>query len=300
VAVTGGRRFTISIEDGNSISFIDSIGGGSGSTDLTIGGSGPAYIIESSTGSDVTIEAAGIASLSEPSANVLRITATEVDGSVTNELQTIANTSNATSHTATLSNSGGSLQLVEGSNITLTTTGTGLDGIVTIAATGGGSDDQTISLDSTVAWYTLSIESANSVSFAKPRVDTFAVANDSIRISLGGDNVAYRAADLYEFKSSTPPKVEAANPGSITFGRIHQFDLLAAPITTVCPSGAVIGTRFAVSDGAAFAATNNLTVDFTTNTQKLYGTVQNYILNVNGGYAEFIYMGAGTGWIATK
>jgi hypothetical protein len=62
----------------------------------------------------------------------------EVDGSTTNELQTVANTSDATSHTATLSNSGGSIQLVEGANITLTTTGTGLDGIVTIASTGGG------------------------------------------------------------------------------------------------------------------------------------------------------------------
>jgi hypothetical protein len=52
--------------------------------------------------------------------------------------QTLANTSDATTHTVTLSASGGSVQLVEGSNITLTTTGTGLDGIVTIASTGGG------------------------------------------------------------------------------------------------------------------------------------------------------------------
>lgn len=52
--------------------------------------------------------------------------------------QTITNTSNATSHTVTLSATGGSVQLVEGANITLTTTGTGADGIVTIASTGGG------------------------------------------------------------------------------------------------------------------------------------------------------------------
>ena len=52
--------------------------------------------------------------------------------------QTITNTSNATSHTATLSASGGSIQFVEGSNITLTTTGTGSAAIVTIASTGGG------------------------------------------------------------------------------------------------------------------------------------------------------------------
>jgi hypothetical protein len=52
--------------------------------------------------------------------------------------QTLANTSDSTSHTATLSATGGSIKLVEGGNITLTTTGTGADGIITIASTGGG------------------------------------------------------------------------------------------------------------------------------------------------------------------
>lgn len=52
--------------------------------------------------------------------------------------QSLANTSDSTSHTATLSATGGSIKLVEGSNITLTTTGTTADGIITIASTGGG------------------------------------------------------------------------------------------------------------------------------------------------------------------
>lgn len=52
--------------------------------------------------------------------------------------QTLANTSDSTSHTATLSATGGSVKLVEGSGITLTTTGTTADGIITIASTGGG------------------------------------------------------------------------------------------------------------------------------------------------------------------
>ena len=54
--------------------------------------------------------------------------------------QTLANTSNATSHTVTLSGSGGSLQLVEGSNVTLATSGTGSAAVLTISAsvTGGG------------------------------------------------------------------------------------------------------------------------------------------------------------------
>jgi hypothetical protein len=55
--------------------------------------------------------------------------------------QTIANTSDATSHTVTLSASGGSVQLIEGTNITLTTGGTSGAGTVTIDATGGSGFD---------------------------------------------------------------------------------------------------------------------------------------------------------------
>jgi hypothetical protein len=87
----------------------------------------------------VKFQGTGIATTDyNPTTDVLLITATEVDGSTTNELQTVSNTSDATSHTLTLSNSGGSIQFVEGSGVTLTTTGTSSAGIVTIAATGGG------------------------------------------------------------------------------------------------------------------------------------------------------------------
>jgi hypothetical protein len=58
------------------------------------------------------------------------------DGSPTNELQTIDNTSTDTTHTVTLSNSGGSFQVKEGANIALSTTGTGLNGVLTISSTG--------------------------------------------------------------------------------------------------------------------------------------------------------------------
>jgi len=57
--------------------------------------------------------------------------------------QSLANTSDATSHTVTLTG-GTSVQLIEGSNITLTTGGTGGAGTVTIASTGGGSGDMVL------------------------------------------------------------------------------------------------------------------------------------------------------------
>ena len=54
--------------------------------------------------------------------------------------QTVTNSSDATSHTVTLSASGWSVQLIEGTNITLTTGGTGSAGTVTITASGGSWD----------------------------------------------------------------------------------------------------------------------------------------------------------------
>jgi hypothetical protein len=66
--------------------------------------------------------------------------------------QTIANTSDATSHTVTLSASGGSVQLIEGTNITLTTGGTASAGTVTINATGGGGFDANLSMAYSAAY----------------------------------------------------------------------------------------------------------------------------------------------------
>ena len=71
----------------------------------------------------------GLSGLSISSGNLIA-----TDGSITNELQTLSNTSNSTSHTATLSSSGGSLQIIEGAGVLLTTGGTGLNGTVTIEA----------------------------------------------------------------------------------------------------------------------------------------------------------------------
>ena len=106
------------------------------------GGATSSTIITNTGGSNaVTINAAGILTITESTSSnggSITITGTEADGSTTNELQTLSNTSTATTHTVTLSNSGGSVQLIEGSNITLTTGGTTSAGTVTIAATGGG------------------------------------------------------------------------------------------------------------------------------------------------------------------
>lgn len=106
------------------------------------GGATSSTLLSNTSGANaVTINAAGILTITESTSSnggSITLTATEGDGSTTNELQTLSNTSTATTHTVTLSNSGGSVQLIEGSNITLTTGGTTSAGTVTIAATGGG------------------------------------------------------------------------------------------------------------------------------------------------------------------
>jgi hypothetical protein len=133
IQLVEGSNITLTTTGTGSAGIV-TIASTAGGTDLSFTGASSPVTLNSSTGTDVTFTQGGIVTITGTSSN-LTISATEVDGSVTNELQTIANTSNATSHTVTLSNSGGSVQLVEGGIVTLTTTGTGLDGIVTIGAT---------------------------------------------------------------------------------------------------------------------------------------------------------------------
>ena len=150
-------------------------------------GSGTSSTLLSNTSgaNAVTINAAGILAISESTSSnggSITLTATEVDGSTSNELQTIANTSDATSHTVTLSNSGGTIQFVEGSNITLTTTGTSGAGVVTIASTGGsGSTDLTFSGASSPV--TLNSSSGTDVTFTAGGINSFSATSGNITIT---------------------------------------------------------------------------------------------------------------------
>lgn len=92
--------------------------------------------------------------------------------------QTISNSSDATSHTVTLSASGGSVQLVEGSGITITTTGTGSAGIVTIAASGSG--DITNGGNTTGAAITIGTNDAFGLNFETNNVTRMAITGDAI------------------------------------------------------------------------------------------------------------------------
>jgi hypothetical protein len=119
----------------------------------------------------------------------------------------------------------------------------------------------------------------------------------------GGISVANNTSDLTVSTTAPQPAssetIEASN-FTATMRRINLVDCSAGTITVTPPSSPAIGDRFAVVDAEATAATNNITIDFDTANQKLYAIEQNYIINVAGGYVEFIYMGTTTGWVATK
>ncbi len=138
VTITAAGINTLSGTSGNVTITATEVDGSTSNELQTFGHSGTTSYTNtlSNSGGSFTLQAAGIAAISHTTGTVT-ITATEVDGSTSNELQTIANTSDATSHTVTLSNSGGTVQLVEGTNISLTTSGTSGAGVVTISASGG-------------------------------------------------------------------------------------------------------------------------------------------------------------------
>jgi hypothetical protein len=99
-----------------------------------------------------------------------------------------------------------------------------------------------------------------------------------------------------------PPAVENIENSTFTalMWLINEVDCSAGAITVDPPAAPAIKDRFAIVDSKANAATNNITIDFTTATQKLNGSVQDFIMNCDGCYIEFVYMGATTGWISTK
>jgi len=74
-----------------------------------------------------------------PGTDILTITGTEVDGSVTNEIQTLSASGSGTTYAIDLSLSGGSVGIIEGTNITIDRTGNNLTFNSTAAGTVTGS-----------------------------------------------------------------------------------------------------------------------------------------------------------------
>lgn len=121
-------------------------------------------------------------------------------------------------------------------------------------------------------------------------------AGSGVTVTNNADDVTIASPAPQPAASET---IEASN-FTATMRRINLVDCSGGARTVTPPASPAINDRFAVSDATASANTNNITVAFATASQKLHGTVQNYVLNVAGAYVEFIYVGTTTGWIATK
>jgi hypothetical protein len=157
--------------------------------------------------------------------------------------QTLANTSDATSHTATLSATGGSVKLVEGSGITLTTTGTSADGIITIASSSVGGIAIGDAVSGAASGDMLFVDSA--IQLAKNSLLQFDTANTrmSIGVAVGG------AAKL---------NIKGSGATSATFSQIItnssnvlQFSVRDDGTAFVGPNGALsFSVRFQVKDQA--------------------------------------------------
>ena len=142
---------------------------------LSVGaGTGTTSIIQSNTsGSNpITLTGAGITTVNE-TGNTITITSTEVDGSTTNELQTLSTVSN----TVTLSNSGGSFTIA-GAGIntvgtvgsTITVTGTEIDGSISnegILGVGAGSASSSTILSNTSTSTPITLNAAGIISITE-------------------------------------------------------------------------------------------------------------------------------------
>ena len=125
-----------------------------------------------------------------------------------NELQTIANTSDATSHTATLSNSGGSVQIIEGTGIGLSTGGTGLDGTVTVTNT---APDQTVSI--TGAGINAVTGTYPNFTITGTEVDGSVTNEGSLTVGAGGSNTSTIVSNT---SGSTAVTVSGSNTVLVT------------------------------------------------------------------------------------
>lgn len=164
----------------------------------------------------------------------------EVDGSTTNEIQDLQNANTTTTHTLSIENGNGSLQLTEGTNVNLVTSGTAQDAIVTINATqdGTGTDDQNLILTGdvlTIENGTGSVDLSNydntlSQENVQDFVGSMVTGNTETRIAVTYDDTNNEfdfvvEDDLSLYDNTTSGFLTLVTSSDITNNTIQEIDL---------------------------------------------------------------------------
>ena len=264
VTLTEGANVDLS-RTGNTITIAATSGGG---TDLTFSGASSPVTLNSNTGTDVTITAGGINTLSATSGNVT-ITATEVDGSVTNEAQTLSagGTTSPTVSLSTAGGAGGGTVTYSGSGIvtlsqaagTISIIGTEVDGSVTNEAqslSAGGTTSPTVTLS------TAGGAGGGTVTFASSGTVSLSQSAGTITISAtDGDASVTNEAQTLSTSGTTAPTIDLTQAGGAGGGSVG---LAGSGIVSLNQSGGTITITGTEVDGSVTNEAQSLSAGGTT------------------------------------
>ncbi len=82
--------------------------------------------------------------------------------------------------------------------------------------------------------------------------------------------------------------------------QITLMNSTSSALAVKVPATPVAGDWFSVSDSRGQAGTNNVTVAFTSASQKLHGSSQDHVISANKGFVKFVYVNSTVGWIITN
>jgi hypothetical protein len=242
---TGGIAITNNGLTGDIVIDGSAIGGGGGTTDLTWSGiTAGGATLNSSSGTDVILNVSGALSISGASGGIT------ITNTFSETPQTFNSTSTANTHTLTLA-SGGSLQLVEGTGVTLTTSGTALNAIVTIDATGGGGGSPTDLFFTGSTTATLNSSTGTDVTITQGAGLVFSTSSGNLTLSAVDQNASNELQTLFWSTISSAT-------GSFTISSGNTISLIAGANVTFQNSGGNLQIN-ANTSGLSGGSTNFVT-----------------------------------------
>ena len=88
--------------------------------------------------------------------------------------------------------------------------------------------------------------------------------------------------------------------GNAVINELSLIDSSTSVISVVPPSSPQPYDKFAISDVANNASVNNIIIEFITANQPIFSSIDNYTINEDGGFVEFLYINSSIGWITIK